>query len=107
MTVNPTGTTANLVSLSDAQGNRIPVLAGTQITITFDNLDLLTGSAGCNTYSTSYKVNGTRWPSDNRSPLGGWCAPHRQGSWSRKVYDLHSGLLSQVNSFSLWGARCA
>ena len=101
VTVNPTGTTANLVSLSDAQGNQIPVLAGTQITITFDNLDLLTGSAGCNTYSTSYKVNGSAVTIGQPIAVGRLACTTPAGIMEQE--NQYISLLSQVNSFESVG----
>jgi ABC-type amino acid transport substrate-binding protein/heat shock protein HslJ len=48
-----------LVSYLNNQGLIVPVLSGAQITAVLSADSSMTGSAGCNTYSTTYQVNGS------------------------------------------------
>jgi heat shock protein HslJ len=52
------GGTWYLETYKDAQGNQMPVLAGSQITLEFRTDGSVGGSSGCNTYSGSYQVDG-------------------------------------------------
>lgn len=54
------GSLWQLSSIVDANGSAVSVLAGTEITATFDEQGTLAGSAGCNSYSTSYEVSGSQ-----------------------------------------------
>jgi heat shock protein HslJ len=59
VTVNTADTSLVLVSYLDNQGQQASVLPGTKITAVLGANNSLTGSAGCNTYSTTYRVNGS------------------------------------------------
>jgi heat shock protein HslJ len=48
-----------LVSYLNAQNQQVPVLPGTEITAVLGADNTMSGSAGCNTYSTTYQVNGS------------------------------------------------
>jgi heat shock protein HslJ len=52
------GTSWLLISYNNGQGGMVSVLAGTEITALFGIDGTLSGSAGCNTYSTTYTVDG-------------------------------------------------
>jgi heat shock protein HslJ len=54
------GHTWYLETFKDAQGNQTPILAGSQITVEFRVDGTVGGSAGCNTYSGSYQVDGDK-----------------------------------------------
>jgi len=58
VTINTADTSLVLVSYLNDQGQQVPVLPGTQITAILGASNSFTGSAGCNTYSTTYQVNG-------------------------------------------------
>jgi heat shock protein HslJ len=49
------GTVWKLTSYSDPHGNLVPVLPGAQPTATFDRNGFVTGSGGCNAYSTVFQ----------------------------------------------------
>jgi heat shock protein HslJ len=49
------GTLWHLTTYSDARGDQVSVLAGTQPTATFDKSGFVTGSGGCNAYSTVFQ----------------------------------------------------
>jgi ABC-type amino acid transport substrate-binding protein/heat shock protein HslJ len=48
-----------LASYLNSQGLIVPVLSGTKVTAVLGSDNAMTGSAGCNTYSTTYQVNGS------------------------------------------------
>lgn len=50
------GTVWNLTAYRDALGNLKSVLPGTQPTATFGSTGFVTGSGGCNTYSTVFQT---------------------------------------------------
>jgi heat shock protein HslJ len=52
------GTNWILDAYNDGQGAFVNLIAGTEITASFSTDDQLSGSAGCNDYSTSYQVDG-------------------------------------------------
>jgi heat shock protein HslJ len=52
-----TGTEWNMLSYNNGRGGLVSALADTRITALFSEEGELTGSAGCNSYSTSYEVN--------------------------------------------------
>jgi heat shock protein HslJ len=52
-----TGTEWNMLSYNNGRGGLVSALADTKITALFSEEGELTGSAGCNSYSTSYEVN--------------------------------------------------
>jgi heat shock protein HslJ len=52
-----TGTGWNMLSYNNGRGGLVSALADTNITAFFSEEGELTGSAGCNSYSTSYEVN--------------------------------------------------
>jgi heat shock protein HslJ len=54
-----TGTRWSLDSYASESSGLMPVLSGTTITATFGDDARLSGSAGCNQYSTNYRVNGS------------------------------------------------
>jgi heat shock protein HslJ len=53
------GTVWNLTAYSDPHGNMVSVLPGTQPTATFGNNGFVTGSSGCNSYSTVFQTSAT------------------------------------------------
>jgi heat shock protein HslJ len=53
-----TGTTWQLTGYNNGQGGFVSVLSGTEITALFGDDGSLTGSAGCNDYTTSYVIDG-------------------------------------------------
>lgn len=53
---NLPGTAWSLLEYSDDTGSIVPVLPGTSTTADFDDGGILSGSAGCNSYSGSYDV---------------------------------------------------
>lgn len=53
-----TGQTWTLVSYADANGNMVDVLPETEITAVFGDDGSLGGSSGCNSYNTTYQVDG-------------------------------------------------
>jgi heat shock protein HslJ len=53
-----TGTTWWLNSYNDGQGGFVSVLLGSEITAVFGDEGKATGSAGCNTYTASYAIEG-------------------------------------------------
>ena len=52
------GTDWGLRSFNDGQGALVIVLEGTEITATFAENGTLSGSAGCNSYNTTYEIDG-------------------------------------------------
>ena len=46
--------------LDDGEGKVISTIAGTEITLVFAEDGNLTGSSGCNTYNSSYEINGDK-----------------------------------------------
>jgi heat shock protein HslJ len=60
VTVNTADTSLVLVSYLDDQGQQAPVLPGTQITAVLGANNSMKGSAGCNTYTTTYQISGSK-----------------------------------------------
>jgi len=54
------GSLWQLSSIVEESGSVASLLAGTEITATFDEQGTLAGSAGCNNYTTSYQVSGSQ-----------------------------------------------
>jgi len=54
------GTTWVLQSYNNGKGAVVTILSGTEITALFDESGSLSGSAGCNNYVASYKVDGNK-----------------------------------------------
>jgi heat shock protein HslJ len=75
-----------LVSYPNNQGLMVPVLPGTQITATLGADNSMTGSAGCNTYSTTYQVDATNLT----------IAPPSVG---RRVCSDPQGIMEQENAY--------
>lgn len=53
------GTTWNVTGISDGKQGILSVLEGTTLTVAFNADGTLNGSAGCNSYGTTYEVDGT------------------------------------------------
>jgi heat shock protein HslJ len=75
-----------LVSYLNDQGQQSSVLPGTKITAVLGSGNSLTGSAGCNTYSTNYQVNGSQLT----------IAPPSAG---KKVCSDPQGIMEQENAY--------
>jgi heat shock protein HslJ len=75
-----------LVSYLNNQGLIVPVLSGAQTTAVLGADSSMTGSAGCNTYSTTYQVNGSEVT----------IAPPTVG---RMVCSEPPGIMEQENAF--------
>ena len=100
VTVNTADTSLVLVSYLDDQGQQAPVLPGTQITAVLGANNSLTGSAGCNTYSTTYQINGANLTIAPPS-AGKKVCPDPQGIMEQEQSYLAA--LTKVNGFQVAG----
>ncbi|MEA3441178.1 MAG: META domain-containing protein, partial [Chloroflexota bacterium] len=69
-----TGTEWELVFYNDGEGAFVSVLNGTQITALFEEAGKLSGTAGCNEYSTAYQVDGNTITIDSAAITMMYCA---------------------------------
>jgi ABC-type amino acid transport substrate-binding protein/heat shock protein HslJ len=68
------GTSWTLYSMSDGAGNMVVPISGTTITALFGALGGLSGTAGCNSYSTTYSSNGSSISIGTPAGGGMYCA---------------------------------
>jgi heat shock protein HslJ len=54
------GTRWNVANYNNGAGAVVGVIAGTNLTLAFENGGRVSGNAGCNTYSASYSAGGDR-----------------------------------------------
>lgn len=59
------GTSWHLLTYADDNRTRVSILPGTTITLIFDDEKNFTGSAGCNHYGGSYRVDGETFSTDS------------------------------------------
>lgn len=52
------GTSWDVISYNNGRGGVVSVIIGTELTAEFGEDDRLSGSAGCNTYNTTYEIDG-------------------------------------------------
>ena len=100
VTVNTADTSLVLVSYLDDQGQQAPVLPGTQITAVLGANNSLSGSAGCNTYSTTYQINGANLTIAPPSAGKKVCADP-QGIMEQE--NAYLAALTKVNGFQVAG----
>lgn len=98
-----TGTAWNLLFHNNGQEAMVSTIIGTQITAVFSEEGLLTGSAGCNTYTAGYEINGSAITISPAATSRSFCAEPEgiMEQESQYLAALQNGALYQLDEDKL------
>ena len=94
-----TGTTWRLTRYNNGTGGFVSVLDGVEITAVFGDDGSLTGSAGCNTYGTSYEITG------EAVQVGPVAATRMMCAEPAGVMEQESAYLEALRAVATWRIR--